>query len=96
MLQLIKRNVPKFVINVLLHWFSRSKASTQWNDVVRDDFIIIGGVRQGSPNFPLLFPVYMGILMESLKVSGLGSKINSKFFGCIFYANDIELLLFTM
>ena len=41
---------------------------------------------------PLLFAVYMDVLIKRLRDAGFGCKLAEKFFGCLLYADDIVLL----
>jgi len=53
---------------------------------------ILAGVRQGGILSPLLFAVYMGVLIMRLRQRGLGCKLFDTFYGCLLYADDILLL----
>jgi len=68
---LIDRTVPKYFITIMLKWFQHSTASVRWGGALSATFDILAGVRQG-PLSPLLFSVYMDVLINRLRRSGLG------------------------
>ena len=55
-------------------------------------FHILAGVQQGGNLSPLLFAVYMDVLIMRLRQRGLGCKLFNTFYGCLLYADDILLL----
>ena len=44
---------------------------------------------------PVLFAVYMDILIVRLRSSGFGCKIADMYYGCLVYADDIMLISHT-
>jgi len=60
--------------------------------MLSSNFTIFAGVRQGGLLSPLLFSVYMDVLINRLRQSSLGCKLMQQYFGCILYADDILLM----
>jgi len=59
------RKVPKYFINVMFNWFEKSCAYVRWGNAISSTFTISAGVRQGGLLSPLLFAVYMDVLISS-------------------------------
>jgi hypothetical protein len=89
---LIDRQLPRNFIGVLLDWFTKCAVCVRWGGALSYWFRIFAGVRQGGVLSPILFAVYMDVLIVRLKQSGLGCKILDSFYGCLLYADDILLL----
>jgi len=83
--------LPKQFI-VMLSWFQCCVAAVRWGRSLSFFFTIHAGVRQGGLLSPLLFSVYMDVLIHRLRHSGLGCKVLQQYFGCIVYADDIIML----
>ena len=60
---LIDRKVPKYFITIMLKWFQHSTASVRWGGALSATFDTLAGVRQGGLLSPLLFSVYMDVLI---------------------------------
>ena len=52
----------------------------------------MNGVKQGSIISPILFTIYLDILLERLKNNGVGCYIGDKFVGALAYADDLVLM----
>ena len=89
---LMDRKVPKYFIDIMLRWFKCCVAAVRWGNMLSSTFTIFAGVRQGGLLSPLLFSVYMDVLINRLRKSGLGCKLMQQYFGCILYADDILLM----
>jgi len=89
---LMDRKVPKYFINVMLSWFEKGCAYVRWGNAISFTFTISAGVRQGGLLSPLLFAVYMDVLINRLRNAGYGCKLVQRFLGCLLYADDIVLL----
>ena len=68
---LIKRQLPRNFISVLLDWFGKCYACVRWGGVYSYSFHIISGVRQGGLLSPILFAIYMDPLIDRLRGCGL-------------------------
>jgi len=53
---------------------------------------VLSSVRQGGLLLPVLFAIYMDVLIERLRSCGLGCRLLDDFYGCLLYADDIVLL----
>ena len=60
------RKVPKYCINVMSNWFEKGCAYVRWGNAMPSTFSISAGVRQGGLLSPLLFAVYMDVLIIKL------------------------------
>ena len=89
---LIDRKVPKYFIRIMLKWFQYSIASVRWGGALSAVFDVLAGVRQGGLLSPLLFSVYMDVLINRLRRFGFGCYLANCYFGCLVYADDIILL----
>ena len=59
-------------------------------------FHILAGARQGGILSPVLFVVYMDVLITRLRQHGLGCELFDCFYGCLVYADEILLLAHTV
>jgi hypothetical protein len=90
--KLIDRNVPFYVIRVLLSWFVKTNACVRLNGVCTDFMDVNSGVKQGGIMSPILYNVYVDDLMNKLLKENLGCTIGGISYGAIFYADDIVLM----
>jgi len=58
-------------------------------------FSVRAGVRQGGILSPVLFAVYVDVLVHRLKSANIGCKMFDIYYGCLLYADDIVLLAHT-
>ena len=89
---LIKRQLPNNFISILLDWFSKCYACVRWGGVYSHFFQLQAGVRQGGLMSPILFAIYMDVLIVRLRSCGYGCRLLDEFHGCLLYADDIILL----
>ena len=80
---LMKKNISKSIIGVLLNWFTKGVSCIKWNNCLSNWFNITAGVRQGGLLSPLLFSVYMDTLIARLRTSKLGTKLCNFYTGCL-------------
>ncbi len=85
-------DVNSSIIDVMEHWFRVSVARVKWNDAFSMPIALSAGVRQGSILSPLLFSVYINILLIELEKTKLGCFINGRCFNSFLYADDLLLL----
>src|SRR5664279_1443206 len=63
-----------------------------WNGEFSTSFSVSNGVKQGAIISPILFCVYLDVLLIELKKAGLGCFVGNWFAAALAYANDILLL----
>ena len=68
----------------------------RWGDAFSFWFQIYAGVRQGGVLSPVLFAIYMDVLIVRLRDAGYGCRLVNEFYGCLVYADDILLLAHTL
>ena len=68
------------------------KTRTSIRDALSFWFQIYAGVRQGGVLSPVLFAIYMDVLIVRLRDAGYGCRLLNEFYGCMLYADDILLL----
>jgi len=89
---LIKRNICPLVIRFLLRGYLTQTMSIKWNGSFSKKFHVRNGVKQGGVLSPILFTVYLDVLLGELSKAGFGCKILGEFVGALAYADDIVLL----
>ena len=63
-----------------------------WNGVYSCPFSVKNGVKQGAIISPILFCVYLDVLLTELRAAGVGCFIDNRFAASLAYADDIILL----
>ena len=89
---LIERNVPACIIRILIDMYTRQTVRTVWEGCVSDEFSANNGVRQGGVLWPVLFTLYIDVLLNRLEQSGLGCYVAHEYFGALCSADDLALL----
>ncbi len=87
--KLLDRNLPLPVIRFL---YQDQRIRVRWHSSLSDSFSVSNGVRQGGVLSPLFFTVYLGDLLSTLRVQGIGCDWDSLFAGAVCYADDLALL----
>ena len=64
----------------------------KWNKVISEQVPLLSGVKQGGILSPLLFTLYVDVVLEKLEQSGLGCYIGMHCYNSFMYADDIILL----
>ena len=57
--KLVNRNVPAYIVRLLVFWYSHQQMFVKWGNVMSSVFTVSNGVRQGGVLSPYLFNVYM-------------------------------------
>ena len=86
------KNVSPIFLRTLLNVYSHQSCNVKWNGCLSNTFTVTNGVRQGAVSSPILFSLYIDELFKALRFSGLGCRLNSQFYGCLGYADDLLLL----
>jgi len=80
------------VVKIIANWYAKSIVTVRWKDCQSALFQVKSGVRQGGVLSPILFNMYINIVVEALVKSDLGCHVMGKYFGCLLYADDLILL----
>ena len=89
--QLLQRRTPSFLVRFLIIWYSSQSCSVSWDGASSDSFNVSNGIRQGVQS-PVLFTIYMDILLNKLKECGVGCYWDGLFVGALCSADDLILL----
>ena len=92
----MKNNVDVKIINILENWLSKSCSIIEWNGHYSQNVRYLSGVRQGGILSPLLFTIFVDIVLQTLDQSMLGCYINFECKNSFMYADDIILLANTV
>ena len=68
--KLISKDVPLFIITLLVYWYSHQQMCVRWENIV-SSFGVSNGVKQGGIISPTLFNVYMDSLSTSLNSTNI-------------------------
>ena len=89
--KLIKRNVPLYLIRILMFWYHSQTFCVRWGDTYSDFFGVSNGVRQGGILSPFLFNVYFDDLSNMLNKLYCGCVFNNNIVNHLMYADDLVL-----
>ena len=89
---LICRGLCPLVTRLLVKMYSTIEAKIKWNDIYSDRFKIKNGVKQGGVMSPLLFTLYVDVLITKLIDTNVGCYIGNVCSAVFVYADDIILL----
>ena len=89
---MIARNIPSCAIRLVFDMYNRQKVRTVWNGQYSSSFSTSNGVRQGGVLSPILFTLYIDVLLERLESSGVGCHIGHEYLGSLCSADDLALL----
>ena len=88
---LLQRGMPEVILRFMLDMYARQNLRTVWKGKYSDSFTTSNGIRQGGVISPLLFCVYVDVLLLDLEKAGVGCRIGKHFYGAQCYADDITL-----
>ena len=88
----IDRNVPVYLVRIIVYWFCMLTFRVRWGSTVCDYFSCSNGVPQGSILSPLLFNVYVSDLSDKLNAANAGCFIGNSAVNHLFYADDLCLI----
>ena len=89
---LINRGMPMCIIRLIIDMYQRQKVRTTWNGSMSGAFGTTNGVRQGGVLSPMLFAIYIDVLLVKLEESGWGCNVGHEYFGVLGSADDLSLL----
>ena len=67
--------MPACIIRILIDMYTKQTVRTVWEGCVSDEFSANNGVRQGGVLSPVLFTLYIDVLLNRLEQSGLGCYV---------------------
>ena len=88
----LKDKIPAILLRFLIVSYIQQNCVVMWDNYKSSSFSISNGVRQGAVLSPALFNYYIDNLYKELMKTGHGCKIDSVYFGCFAYADDLALL----
>ena len=89
---LLDRNLCALTIQLLISLYVRQSMSVKWNGFLSNPFSISNGVKQGGVLSPVLFCLYMDVLLDRLQLLGRGAHIGELFSRALGYADDLALI----
>ena len=89
---MIARDIPSCAIRLVFDMYNRQKVRTVWNGQYSSSFSTSNGVRQGGVLSPILFTLYIDVLLERLESSGVSCHIDHEYLGSLCSADDLALL----
>lgn len=89
---LLERDIPCVFLRLLMDSYERQQMRVTWSSEFSECFTVGNGVRQGGVLSPILFTVYMDLLIKQLSAKGIGCHIGDKFCGAAGYADDLTLI----
>lgn len=84
--------LPALVLRLLFDMYTRQIVYAKWQNAVSEPFSVTNGVRQGAVLSPILFCLYIDVLINRLVSSGIGCHITDMYYGVLGYADDLVLL----
>jgi len=84
--------VPEHVIKLMMTWYSNITMIVKWDGSYSNSCSVKCGVRQCGVLLPLVFNVYLNVLVKSLEISSLGCHLHGEYIGCLVCADGIILL----
>ena len=86
------RDLPKPILKFIFSWYSSQSLTVKWKSTFSSPFGVSNGVRQGGVLSPILFTVYLDVLISRLVKLDIGCHLAGHFVGSLCYADDIALL----
>lgn len=80
------------VVNIIINWYSKLFVVVRWCGQLSATLAVLSGVRQGGILSPIMFNIYVDVILTTLRSRGLGCHIRNCFIGCVMYADDLILL----
>lgn len=89
---LMQRGLPMCVVRLLINFYVGHFISVSWAGFISGGFVALNGVKQGGVLSPVLFCIYIDLLLSRLSCLGVGCYIGFDFVGALAYADDIVLV----
>jgi len=86
---LMNKNLCPVLCLFLIHVYLSQRIRVRWGNQCSDEAHVSNGVKQGGVLSPLLFTVYIDVLLKDLADAGLGCHIGNVYCGSLGYADDI-------
>ena len=87
-----KRNVPMYIIRIVIFWYTSQTMYVRWNNTMSTGFNVSNGVRQGGILSPYLFCIYVNELSKMLNKVHVGCFVETMLVNHLMYADDLVLL----
>ena len=92
LIKLIERKLPNKLLSILESWFSVSVTCVKWAGKLSYFFKLVCGVRQGGVLSPVLFSIYIDVLVHEVIKANTGCYISSICVSIFLFADDILLI----
>ena len=90
--KLIDKNVPLFVVKLLMFWYTKQNIKVKWGNTLSYLFQVGNGVKQRGILSPVLFNIYMDKLSMTLNITAIGGQIDCQLLNHLCYADDMCLI----
>ena len=85
---LLKRGLCPVICRLLIYMYTNQSLCVKWATEISRKFSVRNGVKQGGILSPIMFTVYIDVLLN-LKKANLGCYIGDLFMGALGYADDV-------
>ena len=89
---LLDRDICPLIARFLAFCYTHQTGNVKWCSTMSKEFDIRNGVKQDGVLSPLLFNIYIDVLLLKLSQIGVGCHIGNNYMGSFAYADDIVLL----
>ena len=76
-----------------MYQHTNQQVRSSWQGEVSELFSTVKGVCQGGVLSPVMFTLYVDVLLQRPETSGIGCIIGQNYYGMLCFADDISLLL---
>ncbi len=88
---LIDIGMPALAVRSMLNLYQRQVVRIVWKGNLSRGFGTSNGIHQGVIISPILFCVYMDVLLKRLEAEAVGCQRGKHYFGTLSYADDLPL-----
>lgn len=89
---LLERNINPLICRLLMNMYTNQKLRVKWTNEYSRVFSVSNGVKQGGFISPLLFCVYMDVLISELLSSNVGCFMGGVYAGIFMFEDYFKLL----